>query len=303
MNRRERTYQVTAINLGGFDLGEADKVLYLFSAERGLQKAVAKGAKKPKSKMCGRIDPLHINELLLACGRNFEIITEARTVETFSELRSDFERLSYGLYYAELTRAFAEGRSQESSVFFDYLAAAIHLQARQAAPSVWLCLEFEMGLLEFLGYKPELTYCLGCRQVITEYNLARFNLELGGVVCMICQRQAKRQVHEGDAEMVPDYDCQELGRGAHLTPLVWKNLILAAESRVSTSARELLGKGEALHEPLVPPGKNIQQAWLAAQRLLRNYAEHRAGKKFRALDTLVSLPAAFEPPGLETAKN
>lgn len=295
-----RTYQVLAINLGGFDLGESDKVLYLFSAEKGLQKAVAKGAKKPKSKMCGRIDPLHINELLLASGRSFEIITEARTVETFGELRVDFERLSYGLYYAEVTRAFADGLEHESSTYFDFLASSIHLQARQVADAVWLCMEFEMGLLDFLGYTPELTCCLGCRQPITDYNLARFNIELGGVVCVICFRGGRRYVREaqnsdGDQGDTPQYDGGELGRGVHITPLVWKNLVLSAESKVSRAARDLMVKGEPFNALAVePPGKNIQQSWLAAERLLRNYAEHRAGKKFHSLDFLVAFPSAAE---------
>lgn len=298
-----RTYQVLAINLGGFDLGESDKVLYLFSAEKGLQKAVAKGAKKPKSKMCGRIDPLHINELLLASGRSFEIITEARTVETFGDLRGDFERLSYGLYYAEITRAFADGLEHDSATYFDYLASSVHLQARKAADAVWLCMEFEMGLLDFLGYTPELTCCLGCRAPITDYNLARFNIELGGVVCLICFRGGRRYVREAqeresegdDTADAPEFDGGELGRGVHITPLVWKNLVLSAELKVTRAARDLMVKGEPFSTLAEPPGKNIQQSWLAAERLLRNYAEHRAGKKFKSLDSLAAFPAAPLP--------
>ncbi len=291
----QRTYQVLAINLGGFDLGEADRVLYLFSAQKGLQKAIAKGARKPKTRMCGRIDPLYMNELLLAPGRTFEIITEVRTIETFAELRQDFERLSYGLYYAELARAFGDGLEQESATFLDFLASSIHLQARQAADPVWLCMEFEMGLLEFLGYRPELTYCVGCRQTLTEYNLARFNVELGGVVCMTCFRSGRRYVREANSEIDEEFDGGEMGRGTHLTPMVWKNLILTAESRVFHSARELMCEGKPLLGLCPPPGKNIQQSWLAAQRLLKNYAEYRAGKKFRALDLLSGFPLPFSP--------
>lgn len=287
----QKTYPVTGINLGGFDLGEADKVLYLFTAQKGMVKAIAKGAKKPKTRMSGRIDPLYVNELLLASGRTFEIITEVRTVETFSQLRQDFERLSYGLYYAELARAFADGLENECATFFDFLLASIHLQATLAADAVWLCMEFEMGLLDFLGYRPELTYCIGCRQVLSDYNLARFNIELGGVICLVCFRAGRRIVREESEEFEPEFDAAEMGRGVHLTPGVWKNLVLCSESPVFHNARELMAAGVSLTSVCAPPGKNIHQSWIAAQRILKNYAEHRAGKKFRALDVLADLPS------------
>lgn len=288
----EKTYRVTAINLGSFELGEADKVLYVFSAEKGLQKAIAKGARKPKTRMSGRVDPLYINEFLLAPGRSFEIITEVRTVETFAELRHDFERLSYALYYAEVARAFADGLEHESLTFFDFLVTSVHLQSKQAADALWLCMEFEMGLLEILGYRPELTYCIGCRQVLSDYNLARFNIELGGVVCLSCFRSGKRYVRDTPDDGEADFDSGEMGRGVHLTPMVWKNLVLTAQSKVFRSASELMCAGEPLTKVGQPPGKNLQQSWVAAQRLLKTYAEHRAGKKFRALDLLSTFPAS-----------
>ena len=89
-----------------------------------------------------------------------ERINELKSLETRRD-SGDFERLSYGLYYAEITRAFADGLEHDSATYFDYLASSVHLQARKAADAVWLCMEFEMGLLDFLGYTPELTCCLG----------------------------------------------------------------------------------------------------------------------------------------------
>ena len=47
------TYSVNAINVGSFNLGESDKIITLFSAERGLIRAVAKGARKPAPKLAG----------------------------------------------------------------------------------------------------------------------------------------------------------------------------------------------------------------------------------------------------------
>src|SRR5277367_5462569 len=115
------TYSLTAVNVGSFAIGESDKVITLFSSERGLVKAVAKGARKPGAKISGKADLLNVNKLLLATGRSLDIITDAESFETFPHLRSDLCKLSYGLYYAELTNQFGQGLLDESEIYFEYL--------------------------------------------------------------------------------------------------------------------------------------------------------------------------------------
>lgn len=299
------SYTVNAINIGSFDLGESDKVLTVFSRERGMLKAVAKGVKRPGTRMAGRADVLNVNELFLSSGRSFEIITQAQSLETFSKLREDLVRLSCGLYYAELTHTFGKGLSEESSLYFDYLCSSLKLLAEsgRAAGSfekeaglvldpIWLCLEFEMGLLNLLGFSPELVYCVGCRQVIVEYNLSRFNLELGGVVCQSCFRRGKElRVHEAKAREQENFDADiaELSRGLHISPLVWKNLILAAERKATTPFIEgdEIGASDALEFFAGQMSKpNLKLAVQAGQRLIQSYIEHRCGRKFKSLTLL-----------------
>ncbi len=185
------SYNVRAINISSFNLGEADRVLTIFTPEKGVLKAVAKGARKPGSKMSGRADILCVNHLHLSSGRSFEIITQAQSIESFSALRSDLSSLTYALYYAELSSAFAAGLNEDCQSYFDYLLAALKNLANRIANPLLLCMEFELGLLEYLGYKPELTFCIACRDVLNEYNLSRFVLELGGIVCKACFRKER----------------------------------------------------------------------------------------------------------------
>lgn len=277
------SYNVKAINVGSFELGEADKVLSIFTAEKGLLKAVAKSVKKPGTKMSGRADILSVNELLLSSGRTFEIITQAQTIETFSGLRNDFVRLSYGLYYAELTQSFAQGLLEDSQEYFDYLLDSLRLQALGLADPVWLCLEFEMGLLEFLGYRPELTFCIGCRQALNDYNLSRFNVDLGGVVCSDCFKIGRlSQVNERNAD-IDDNEKDALVRGIHISPLVWKSLVQASLRNTSSGlSSEAAG---SLPVPAESP-PHLLAARAAAQKLMQNYIEHRAGKRLKSLEIL-----------------
>ena len=304
-------YMVQAINISSFDLGEADRVLGIFTAEKGLLKAVAKAARKPGTKMAGRSDILAVNELLLAHGRTFEIITQAQSMENFPGLRKDLTKLSYGLFYAELTNCFAQGLEEDSKNYFEFLVGSLRRLSLSQRTAVELGIEFQMGLLEFLGLQPELTFCIYCREVLHDYNLAKFNVELGGVVCTACfQKGRRQQVSERSAEHDRDEIEHEYGllsRGVHITPLVWKSLALsccqrdprgeleageppalpgrtsnatnfeqssAGEDGVSSSRSQKLGNANSHH---------IQQQ---SQRLLQAYVEHKAGKKFKSLDFL-----------------
>lgn len=270
------SYSVTAINIGSFPLGEADKVLTVFSSERGLLRAVAKSARKPGTKMAGRADVLNVNRLFLAVGRTFEIITQAESVETFPSLRNNLASLSYGLYYAELTQAFAQGLQDECAEYFDFLLQGLRAQASAEADSAWLCLEFELGLLDMLGYRPELTYCLECRDVLGEYNLATFNRDLGGILCRKCavSRQSQSVRENGRRGTGDDFSWKE---GVRITPLVWKHLVMASQRDAGVSASRRAAR-------LLKPG--WQQSILAARRLVQGYIEQRAGRKMKSLELL-----------------
>jgi DNA repair protein RecO (recombination protein O) len=268
------TYTINAITIGTFALGESDKILTLFSAERGLVRAVAKGARKPGSKISGRSDVLNVNKLLIATGKSLDIITQAESIETFRPLRQDLERLSYSLYYAELTQYFGQGVADESDLYFEFLTTSIRMQAEHKADAALLCLNFELQLLEFLGYKPELDACVICRSALTEYILGVFHYDLGGIVCERCFSRKAHVVREAGGG---DFDSQRPGKGStHITPLVWKRLVLANQGSIEGSDSASMSQ-------------NIVRANQAARRLIQGYIEHRAGRRMKSLDLIAQL--------------
>lgn len=286
------TYPLHALNVGSFALGESDKIITVFSAERGLSRLVAKGARKPGTKISGRADVLNVNKLLVAKGKSLDIITQAETIQSFGRVRNDLTRLAYCLYYAELTHQFGQGVADESESYFEFVCAALGAQAEAIYDPAALCLKFEMGLLEQLGYKPELTYCVACRSALHEATISGFNNEMGGIVCGSCVSQGKRRaarVREAIAryssaeEDLDDYedfqsaDDEALHVSKHITPLVWKSLILASGSE-SLPAEAATG---ASATPSV-----TMRAARAARRLLQSYLEHRAGRRMKSLDLI-----------------
>ncbi len=279
------TYSVNAINVGSFNLGESDKIITLFSSERGLIRAVAKGARKPGAKIAGRAELLAVNKLLLAQGRSLDIITQAETIESFKAIRNDLTRLAYAFYYAELTVHLGQGLNQESQIYYEMLMAALRQLCDLNKEPVYLCLTFQLSLLHLLGLKPELDSCVLCRKRLVEYDLGVFHHDLGGAICNLCfstkTPQGKGQKYKmrlAEAEEAYGYQDNIEPKGqmssyfTHLTPLVWKKLILASYSPEQKPVYPNNGSSEIIEKTLI-----------AARHLLETYIEHRAGKKMKSL--------------------
>src|SRR4030043_638769 len=112
-----RVYQTEALIIKRIDLGEADRILTLYTPELGKLKAVAKGTRRPQSKLGGHVELLTHSLLLLAKGRNLDIITQAQTINSFLPLRDDLKRMSCGLYISELVDYFTEEDIENLKLF------------------------------------------------------------------------------------------------------------------------------------------------------------------------------------------
>ena len=89
---RPRVYKTQAIVLRQRKLGEADKIVTLYSSHGGKIDAVAKGIRRTKSRMAGHLEPLTLGSYLLAEGRDLDILTQAETIDAFPRLRADLDR-------------------------------------------------------------------------------------------------------------------------------------------------------------------------------------------------------------------
>ena len=112
-----RVYKTAAIVLRQRRLGDADKILILYSAEQGKIEAVAKGVRKTKSRLAGHVEPLTQATFLLAKGKTLDIVTQVETIEPFQAVRDDLERLSRGLYAAEMLEKFTETHEEHFALY------------------------------------------------------------------------------------------------------------------------------------------------------------------------------------------
>jgi DNA repair protein RecO (recombination protein O) len=201
----QRLYRTDAVVLRRHDLGEADRVLTLYSPRVGKFRAVAKGVRRPKSRLGGHVELFtHVN-VLVAQGRNLDIVTQAETVRPYPRIRDDLWKAAYACYAAELVDRFTEERLDNPAVFDLLLELLAYLDTLQVEPEGGAVREarepvgasaaagavelaarnFELRLLGHLGYAPELFHCVQCaRRLVPSQN--RFSAADGGVLCADC---------------------------------------------------------------------------------------------------------------------
>lgn len=184
-----RTYKTEAVVLRSFRFGEADRVLHVYTADRGRIGAVAKGVRRTKSRFGGRLEPLSHVELMLHQGSGeLQTVTGAALVASHHEAREDPYRLAVGLIGAEaMLKLFTEQEANERAFtaltrFLDRLdAIPSPAPARPALDP--LVLSFQLKLLWLSGYMPQLDGCVECGAL---EGLAGYRPDAGGAVCRDC---------------------------------------------------------------------------------------------------------------------
>ena len=189
-----RSYKTEAVVLRSFRLGEADRVLHLYTLDRGRVGAVAKGVRKTKSRFGARLEPLSQIEVLLhQGGGELQTVTGVDLIRSHRAAREEPYRLGAGLIGAEaMLRLFPEQEANPRA--FRALSRFLDLLDELEPPSAGtrgavdpLVLSFQLKLLWLSGYLPHLTSCAECG---ADTGLAGYSPKAGGAVCEGCANGA-----------------------------------------------------------------------------------------------------------------
>ncbi|MDX1437391.1 MAG: DNA repair protein RecO [Anaerolineales bacterium] len=183
MARKPRSYRVEAIVLRHSDWGEADRIVTSFTREKGKLRAVAKGARKMRSRKAGHLEPFTRVSLLLAVGRSMHIITQAESLEAFLDLREDLTLIGYASSMAELTDRFTI-EEEENHSLFRLLGNSLRRLDEGVDPQL-ATRYFEIRLLDLMGFRPNLTECVERGEEIQPEDQF-ISAAIGGVVCPRC---------------------------------------------------------------------------------------------------------------------
>ncbi|MFH1031382.1 MAG: DNA repair protein RecO [Chloroflexota bacterium] len=182
---KPRDYQTEAIIIKKTKLGEADRILTLYTPDLGKIQAKARGVRRPRSKLAGHLELLTHSVVSLARGRTLDTVTGSQTIDSFLNLKSDLNLTAYALYTAELVNQFTVEDVENRSLFNLLLETMEHLVQNDNKDLVLRF--FELKLLNTAGYRPQLQQCVSCRQTLKpEVNY--FCAGAGGVQCPDCHQ-------------------------------------------------------------------------------------------------------------------
>ena len=186
-------YTTDAIVLRHADYRDYDRMVTLFSPERGRIDAIARGCRRPKSALMNATEVFCAGQFTINITGERHSITQCDIRDSFFDLRFDYDRLIHGTYYLSLADAAALPEQEAPGIFMLLLKALAHLTYSQL-PSPLLTAAFEMRYMPLMGYTPRMERCVVCGREPDPAD-ARFDEEKGGVACGTCSPNAPRISH------------------------------------------------------------------------------------------------------------
>lgn len=175
-----------AVVLRAADFGELDKLVTFFTLGFGRLSGIAKGAKKSRRRFGTNLEPFSLVRLHFFDKEHVGLVRvdQCDLLASFQALRQDLPRLACGLYALELVRELTAERERHRELF-TCLVRFLELLG-QLGPRGSLVVAFELKLLALLGFEPQLTACVGCRQALPSGMPAALSVEKGGLLCARC---------------------------------------------------------------------------------------------------------------------
>lgn len=166
------------------NLGDADKILTIYTKEHGKLRAVAKGVRKIGSKLAGSLEPYSLVDFIFHNGASLDTVTSAVIIEDASMISKSCSDVAKAHYFGELIDRLTED-GEKNSELFEILRLALFRLCR-GDENPFLLPFYELKALDRLGYNPSVYYCVKCRhKLLAGENY--FSYADGGVVCAECQ--------------------------------------------------------------------------------------------------------------------
>ncbi|MBD3183982.1 DNA repair protein RecO [Candidatus Poribacteria bacterium] len=272
-----------ALVLGYHPLGEADKIISFLTKDFGYIRAVGKGARRIKNKLCGRLEIMTYGDLVFyeRTDKDLHIINTFDIIEHFQELRENLTKIAYCSYLAELIQQIETPGVQNTEIF-NLLLNIMVMMRGQDDPEL-LARIFELRLLASAGLSPKLDSCVLCTSYITPGNSEslsvkgvtglRFSVADGGILCCDCGNNFSQQKN--------------------------RTQTIGAVITISRGTLELMKRLQNAPLELLARLKMLDSSRAEIRRITRNFISYHMDRgKFRSLDFLESI----EKDDLETIK-
>lgn len=161
--------------------GETHVIATLFTDKLGKIGVIARGAKKPKSRMAAVSQMFIHGQYLVRIGKGLGVLEQGEVIQSHRRIREDIVLTAYASYIAELTDKLLDEKSQNYFIYQQFMATLKGLT--EDKDPLALTMMYEMKLYKVAGFAPMLDYCQRCKQ--TE-DISGFSVQEGGILCKRC---------------------------------------------------------------------------------------------------------------------
>ncbi len=169
---------------------DSDKILTIFTDQIGKVQAIARGVRKPKSKLISSTQIFSYSDFVLYKGRNLYIINQGDVYDSHYSLREDLEKLAYATYIMELVNS-ATVEGQLNYKLFQLLIKTLKVLTNLKGGYEKLIRAFELKYISFVGFRPYISKCVNCNRDLLNAGQGWFSINHGGILCEKCVHNDK----------------------------------------------------------------------------------------------------------------
>jgi DNA repair protein RecO (recombination protein O) len=177
-------YKTEGVIVRTRNLGEADKIVTMYTSARGKIVAVARGARRTRNRLLGVTQVFTHGRYLMFEGKSMDTLSQGEIIHSFQEIRDDLEKMAAAMYICELVDAFVEVEEANQETF-DLISNTLRMI--ETGVVKFALRVFELKIMQQLGYEPQLQTCTHCGGSVAEQVM--FSRE-GGAVCESCKHKA-----------------------------------------------------------------------------------------------------------------
>lgn len=175
-----------ALVLNSIRWKDSSKIVTLFTADHGKIKVIARGALRNKSIFGGNLESLNYAEVIInvKSSRSLQILTDIDIIDSFNNLKMQYDRLPYALTILEIIQQIFEDEFNDE-IFFNFIIELLQALSKITKPEIILWY-FLLKLSSYLGFKPVLSHCAACKK--TDFSdFITLSIENGHIYCRNCQ--------------------------------------------------------------------------------------------------------------------
>ena len=178
---------IKGIVLGGVTYKDKDKILSVFSLEKGIISCKLIGVLKENAKLKFVKEPFCFAEFVINSKKENSIatITSANIIDSFFDITSDYDKFSTGCNILEVVKKVLMKEVPNEPLFIEVLKALKVLAYEEVEPEIVL-VKFLISIFEAMGYALSLEKCACCGDNFVGRRF--FNVENGEIVCFSCKR-------------------------------------------------------------------------------------------------------------------